>query len=327
MRAAVVRDFGPPEGIALEERPMPEPGPGEIVARVYSAGVNYADLLMAAGRYVVRPPRPFVPGLEFAGVVTAVGPGVERWRVGDRVMGAPTAGGCFADYVSLPADKAFRAPYSLPFNLAAGFLIAHGTAGFSFQRTGLKPGERVLVTGAGGGVGVAAVGVAKRMGATVIAAAGSASKLAVAHAHGADELIDYRTQDLAAELKNRTGGKGVDVVLDTVGGAVFDAALKGMARWGRMAVVGFASGDIPRIPAEYLLVKNLSVIGVGFGGVVVEQPELAQAVIDELLALHAKDPFKAEVAGRYRLEETPIALRRLADRKVAGKLIVTMDDE
>jgi len=327
MRAAVVREFGPPEGIALEERPIPEPGPGEIVARVYSAGVNYADLLMAAGRYVVRPPRPFVPGLEFAGVVTAVGLGVERWRVGDRVMGAPTAGGCFADYVSLPADKAFRAPYSLPFNLAAGFLIAHGTAGFSFQRTGLKPGERVLVTGAGGGVGVAAVGVAKRMGARVIAAAGSASKLAVAAAHGADELIDYRTQDLAAELKTRTEGKGVDVVLDTVGGAVFDAALKGMARWGRMAVVGFASGDIPRIPAEYLLVKNLSVIGVGFGGVVVEQPEMAQAVIDDLLALHARDPFKAEIAGRYRLEETSAALRRLADRRVAGKLIVTMDDE
>ncbi|MDP3737650.1 MAG: NADPH:quinone oxidoreductase family protein [Hyphomonadaceae bacterium] len=325
MRAAVVHEFGPPEGIVLEDRPIPAPGPGEIVARVHAAGVNFADVLMTAGRYVVRPPRPFVPGLEFAGVVTAVGPGAERWRVGDRVMGAPTTGGCFAEYVCLPADKAFAAPEALPFELAAGFLIGHGTAAFSFRRTGLKPGERVLVTGAGGGVGVAAIDVAKRMGAWVVAAAGSADKLAVAKAHGADELIDYRAQDLAKELKARTGGDGVDVVLDTVGGAVFDAALRGMARWGRMAVVGFASGDIPRIAAEYLLVKNLSVIGVGFGGLMAEDPASAQAVIDDLLALHAREPFKAEIAGRYRLDEASAALRRLADRGVTGKLIVTPD--
>jgi NADPH:quinone reductase len=322
MRAAVVREFGPPEGITLEERPVPEPASGEIVARVHAAGVNFADVLMAAGRYVVRPPRPFVAGLEFAGVVTALGPGVTRWRVGDRVMGAPAAGGCFAEYVTLPEDKAFAAPEALPFELASGFLIGHGTAAFSFRRTQLKAGESVLVTGAGGGVGIAAIGIARRMGAKVFAGAGSAEKLAVAKAHGADELIDYGSQDLAAELKGRTGGRGVEVLLDTVGGAVFDAALKGMARWGRIALVGFASGDIPRLPAEYLLVKNLSAIGVGFGAVVVENPALAQTVVDELLALHAREPFKAEIAGRYSLEEAPKALRRLADRGVTGKLII-----
>jgi NADPH:quinone reductase len=322
MRAAIVREFGPPEGIVVEERPIPEPGPGEIVARVHAAGVNFADVLMAAGRYVVRPPRPFVAGLEFAGVVTAVGPSVTRWRAGDRVMGAPTAGGCFAEYVAPPEDKAFAAPEALPFELAAGFLIGHGTAAFSFRRCQLKPGESVLITGAGGGVGIAAIGIAKRMGAKVFAAAGSAEKLAVAKAHGADELIDYRVQDLAAELKTRTEGRGVDVLLDTVGGAVFDAALKGMARWGRIALVGFASGDIPRIPAEYLLVKNLSAIGVGFGAVMVENPALAQTVVDDLLAMHAREPFKAEIAARYQLEETPKALRRLADRGVTGKLVI-----
>jgi NADPH:quinone reductase len=325
MRAAVVREFGPPEGITVEERPTPEAAAGEIVARVHAAGVNFADVLMAAGRYVVRPPRPFVAGLEFAGVVSAVGPGVTRWRAGDRVMGAPTAGGCFAEYVALPEDKAFAAPEALPFDLAAGFLIGHGTAAFSLRRCQLKAGESVLITGAGGGVGIAAIGIAKRMGAKVFAAAGSAEKLAVAKAHGADELIDYRSQDLAAELKARTDGRGVDVLLDTVGGAVFDAALKGMARWGRIALVGFASGDIPRIPAEYLLVKNLSAIGVGFGAVVVENPALAQTVIDDLLALHAREPFKAEIAGRYALEETPTALRRLADRGVTGKLVIALD--
>jgi NADPH:quinone reductase len=325
MHAAVVREFGSPEGIVVEERPVPEPGPGEIVARVHAAGVNFADVLMAAGRYVVRPPRPFVAGLEFAGIVSAVGAGVTRWRVGDRVMGAPTAGGCFAEYVALPEDKAFAAPAARSFELAAGFLIGHGTAAFSFRRTQLKTSENVLITGAGGGVGIAAIGIAKRMGAKVFAAAGSAEKLAVANAHGADELIDYRSQDLAAELKARTDGRGVDVLLDTVGGAVFNAALKGVARWGRIALVGFASGDIPRIPAEYLLVKNLSAIGVGFGAVMVENPALAQAVVDELLALHAREPFKAEIAGRYPLEETPKALRRLADRGVTGKLIIIPD--
>jgi NADPH2:quinone reductase len=325
MRAALAPSYGPPEVICVEELPAPVAGPGEVVAKVAAAGVNYADVLMVAGRYQVKPLTPFTPGLEFSGTIVEVGAGVERWRVGDRVMGAPNAGGCFADQVRLSADQVFRAPADLPFELAAGFLIGHGTAGFALQRGQLKVGETVLITGAGGGVGVAAVGVAKRMGAHVIAAAGSAEKLNAAKAHGADATVDYRTQDLRAELKALTGGRGVDVALDTVGGEVFDAALRGMARWGRMLVVGFAGGTIPRVPAEYLLIKNISVLGVGFGGVIVEDPARAQGVIDQVLALHAAEPFKAEIAGRYSLEQTPVALRRLLDRAVTGKLIITPD--
>jgi NADPH2:quinone reductase len=325
MRAAMAPSYGPPEIISVEERPTPVAGQGEVVAKVAAAGVNYADVLMVAGKYQVKPPPPFTPGLEFSGTIVEVGPGVDRWRIGDRVMGAPNAGGCFADYVQLSAGQVFAAPAGLSFELAAGFLIGHGTAGFALQRGQLKAGETVLITGAGGGVGIAAVGIAKRMGARVIAAAGSAEKLSAATAQGADETIDYRTQDLRAELKALTGGRGADVVLDTVGGEVFDAALKGLARWGRMLAVGFAGGTIPRVPAEYLLIKNISVLGVGFGGVIIEDPALAQSVIDQVLALHEAEPFKAEIAGRYSLEESPLALRRLLDRAVIGKLIITPD--
>ncbi|MGH8226746.1 MAG: NADPH:quinone oxidoreductase family protein [Steroidobacteraceae bacterium] len=319
MRAAIVHALGPPEGITVEDLPAPLPGPGEIVARVLAAGVNYADLLMIAGRYQIKPAVPFVAGSEFCGVVTAVGPDVERWRVGDRVMGAPMDGGCFAEQVAVPADQIFAAPQILSDDLAAQFVIAYGTAAFALERARLTRGETVLIGGAGGGVGLAAVGVARRLGARVIAAASSAEKLRAATAHGAHETIDYRNRDLREAVRSLTGNRGADVVLDPVGGEFFDKALRSTAPRGRLLVVGFASGSIPRAPAEYLLLKNIAVVGVGFGGILLSEPATAQRVIERLTALHAADPFTPEVAGRFALEEVPLALRRLADRAVVGK--------
>lgn len=322
MRAAVVRAFGPPESMVVDERATPSPGPGEIAARVDAAGVNFADLLMIAGKYQIKPPLPFVPGLEFCGTITAVGHGVTRWHPGDRVMGAPLGGGCFADAVTAPADQVFRAPGSLPDELAAQFVVAYGTAAFALKTARLQPGETVLVSGAGGGVGIAAIDIASRMGAHVIAAAGSSEKLRAARAHGALATVDTEVEPIREAVQALTEGRGADVVLDTVGGAFFDAALRSTARHGRLLVVGFASGSPPRIPAEYLLIKNLSVLGIGFGGVLQSQPQHVEAVLEELIALHAQRPFAAEIDGRFALEEIPLALARLASRRVVGKQLV-----
>ncbi|MGH8149166.1 MAG: NADPH:quinone oxidoreductase family protein [Steroidobacteraceae bacterium] len=322
MRAAVVRALGPPESIAVEECPIPAPGPGDIVAQVLAAGVNFADLLMVAGKYQVKPPLPFVPGLEFCGRVASVGAGVERWRPGDRVMGAPVRGGCFAEYVTASARHVFRAPERLSDELAAQFVVAYGTAAFALQRAGLGPGETLLVSGAGGGVGIAAVDIAARIGARVIAAASSPEKLRAAQAHGAHEIVDYGREELPAAIDRLTEGRGVDVTLDTVGGRFFDEALRCIARRGRILVVGFASGAVPRIPAERLLLRNVSVLGIGFGGILAAEPETVEAVVEDLLALHAARPFSAEVASRYGLEGVPQALRRLADRAVVGKQLI-----
>lgn len=322
MRAALVRELGPPEVISIEQRPAPVPGPHEVLARVLAAGVNFADLLMVAGRYQVKPSLPFVPGLEFCGIVSEVGTQVTRWRPGDRILGAPLTAGCFAEQVVAQADQIFRAPQDLPDELAAQFLIAHGTAAFAFERARLASGETLLVTGAGGGVGLAAVAVAARLGARVIAAAGSPEKLAAARAAGASELIDYSSEPLGSALKRLSGGRGAHVVLDTLGGALFDESLHGTARRGRVLVVGFASGAIPRIAAEYLLVKNLTVIGIGFGGMLATDPAGVERVLEGLFALHAKQPFVAAVAGRYPLEQTAVALRRLAERAVVGKQLI-----
>jgi NADPH:quinone reductase len=322
MRAAVVRVVGPPENIIIEERASPTPGPGEVVAQVLAASVNYADLLMVAGRYQVKPALPFVPGIEFCGLITRVGPGVDRWHPGDRVMGATSSGGCFAEEVAVPAEQIFRAPESLPLELAAQLVVAHGTAAYALNRGLLKSGETILVSGAGGGVGVATVGIATRLGARVLAVAGSPEKLRVAEAHGAHATICYRAGSLRSAVLNLTDGAGVDVVLDTVGGSFFDEALRCLSPHGRMLVVGFASGSLPRIPAEYLLLKNLSALGIGFGGVLATEPSTAQTIIEELLALHTAKPFTAEVGGRLPLDQTALALQRLAARQVTGKQLV-----
>ena len=321
MRAVLATSLGGPDSLELAEVPDPRPAPGEVVARVLAAGVNHADLLMTRGLYQVRPELPFTPGLEFAGVVIAVGEGVSGLNPGDRVIGAPPHG-CFAELVCARASRVFPWPQAMPLELAAGLLIGHGTAAFALGRADLQAGETLLVTGAGGGVSLAAIEIGVRKGARVIAAASSAAKLALATAHGAAWTVNLGERPLREAVREITSGRGADVVLETVGGEVFDAALRATARWARVLAVGFASGGLPRIPAEYLLIKNLTVSGVGFGAMLEEVPSRVQAVIDELAALHARQPFAACAGGRFSLAEAPDALRRLADRTAAGKLLV-----
>jgi NADPH2:quinone reductase len=323
MRAVVCNAFGPPESLAVEDRPLPEPAAGQVRIRITAAGVDFADMLMVAGRYQVKPPTPFIPGSECCGVVDALGPGAQGWAVGDAVIAASVDGGFFAEYACLPAERLTPWPAGLPAEVAAGFILGHGTAWFGLvQRGGLKAGETVLVTGAGGGVGIAAIEVAKRSGARVIAAAGSPDKLALAKKHGADDLIDYRAENLRDRIKALTGGRGYDVLFDTVGGDMFDEALRAGAAYARLLVIGFASGRIPEPPTNRLLLKNMSVVGVGFGAVVATSPEGTRAVIDGLAALHAVQPFESAASESVGLDRAGEALARLARREVAGKLVV-----
>jgi NADPH2:quinone reductase len=324
MRVVVCNQYGPPETLTIEERPDPQPGTGQVRVRIKAAGVNFADLLMVAGAYQVKPPVPFVPGLEFAGIVDAIGAGVDKALIGRRVVGAPRTGGAFAEYALLPAERAYPIADSISFEFGSGLLVGHGTAYYGLvSRAGLKAGEWVLVSGAAGGVGIAAVDVAKRIGAKVIAAASSPDKLAIARAHGADAVINYSTEDLREAVKSITGGKGYNVFLDTVGGDIFDAALRASAYRARLLVIGFAGGRIPTIPANYLMVKNLTAHGVGFGGILVDDLEKAREVIAGLTALHDKEPFTPQVGGTFGLDQVPQALNLLKDRKATGKLVIT----
>ena len=320
MRAALCCAFGDLDAITVADLPDPVAGPGEVVARVRAAGVNFADLLMVQGRYQVKPALPFTPGLEFAGEVVAVGAGVSGFKPGDSVSGAPLMGGCFAEYVAVPAARVVHVPADLPLPLAAGILVGHGTASYALHFRGrLKPDETVAVSGAGGGVGTAAIAVAKRMGARVIAAASAAKREVTGEA---DEFVDYNSEDLTARLKALTGGRGVDVALDLVGGAAFDGMLRAMAPLGRMLVVGFAGGSAPRIPAERALIKNLTVEGVGFGGVIGTVPGLGQQVVDRIVALHRAQPFVPVAAQFASLEEAGAVLGRLVARTALGKQFV-----
>jgi NADPH2:quinone reductase len=321
MRAVLCREYGGPEHLRLEEVPNPTPGPGEVVIRLAAAGVNFADLLMIRGTYYLHPPVPFRTGLEGAGTISAVGEGVTDWKVGDKVFAARP--GCFADYVAVKATDALPIPAGFSMVQAAGLIIGYGTALYALKYRGqVKPGETVFISGAGGGVGTAAIEIAKRLGAVVIAGAGSPEKLETCKAHGADHVLNYRTEDIRERVKDMTGGGGYDVFLDCVGDDVFDAALRASARSARLMIVGFAGGRAPSIPANYLLAKNLSVIPVAFGGDFAESPALARAVIDDLGAMHAREPFQPEIGGEYGLEDVPDALSRLAGRAVQGKLVI-----
>ncbi len=323
MRAVVCRELSGPQSLSVEEAPDPRPGPGEVAVAVAAAGVNFADTLMVAGKYQEKPELPFTPGLELAGTVTALGEGVTGVAPGDRVIGLVDRG-AFAEVALVRAEDVYPIPDSMDFDIAAGFPITYGTAhGALVWRAGLKSGETLLVHGAAGGVGLATVEVGKALGAEVIATAGGPEKLEIARAHGADHLIDYRSEDIRERVKALTGGRGADVVFDPVGGEVFMASLRAVAWGGRLLVIGFAAGKVPEIPANLLLVKNLAVLGLYWGAYRQKAPDLLRSQFETLTGWFAEGRLQPLVSHRLDLEEAAQALDLLLTRKATGKVVLT----
>lgn len=322
MKAVLCKTLGPASNLVLEEVASPAPKRNEIVLDVHAAGVNFPDTLIIEGKYQFQPPLPFSPGGEAAGVVAAIGEKAGDFKVGDRVM-ALTGWGAFAEQVAVPFYNVLPIPTTMDFTTAAAFGMAYGTSMHALaQRGQLKAGETLLVLGASGGVGLAAVEIGKAMGARVIAAASSAEKLAIAKAAGADELIDYRQASLRDEIKRLTSGQGVDVVYDPVGGELFEQAVRGLAWNGRLLVVGFASGSIPQLPVNLTLLKGAAVVGVFWGAFAQRQPEDNAANFRQLFAWHAEGKLKPLVSQTYPLAEAGVAIERLAQRQAMGKLVV-----
>jgi NADPH2:quinone reductase len=319
MRAAVAAAYGPPQTVVLAEVPVPSVGPGDVLVRVLAAAVNFPDLLLVAGRYQVPVPVPFVPGSDLAGLVVAVGIDVTDVRPGDRVA-ATTATGAFAEYAAVPAESVFRVPDGVEFAAAAAFGVVYSTAYPALRWTaGLQAGERLGVLGAGGGVGLAAVEIGRLLGADVVAVATGANKLAVCREHGATVTVDLADADLRGRLK---ADGGLDVVIDLVGGPATEVALRSLRAGGRLITVGYASGVIPSIPLNLLLLKSAAVIGFGIGTFTRRFPERAAEARRDLLGHLAAGRIRPHIGARYPLAQTAAALQALADRAVAGKIVI-----
>lgn len=322
MKAVQCVEWGPPEKLVVADVEIPEPKPGEVRVRVAAAGVNFPDALIVQKKYQVQPPLPFTPGTEVAGTVDKVGEGVGRLRPGDRVIAFVGIGG-FAEYVCAPAALVAPVPAGVSDEVAAAFTLTYATSHHAlFDRGALKSGETLLVLGAGGGVGLAAVELGKVAGARVIAAASSAEKLQAAREHGADVLIDYSRQDLREAVKAATEGKGVDVVYDPVGGPLTEAAVRSLAWRGRLLVIGFAQGEIPQIPASLLLIKGVSAVGVYWGDFAKREPKANGVMLTELFGWLAAGKLRPHVSKTFSLQDVPVALRSLLDRAAVGKLVV-----
>ena len=322
MRAVVCRELAGVPGLRYEtDWPEPRAGKGEVVVEVKAAALNFPDLLMIQGLYQERPDPPFVPGAEMSGVVTEVGEGVSGFAVGDRVVGA--CGRTLAERVAAKASLLAPAPRALGFEAAAGICITYFTSYHALkQRADLRPGETLLVLGAAGGVGTSAVEVGKALGATVIAAASTPEKLELARSIGADHLVDYSKEDLRARIKELTGGRGVDVVYDPVGGALAEAALRSMAWKGRYLVIGFASGDIPRIPLNLPLLKGCSIVGVFWGSFALREREIQGQNVRELWQLFESGRLAPVVGETHALEDYAAAFAALAERRARGKVVL-----
>jgi NADPH2:quinone reductase len=306
----------------VEDLPDLVPGPGEVVINVKAAAVNFPDVLIVQKKYQFQPPLPFTPGSEVAGVVAAVGEGVAHVKPGDRVIAFHLTGG-FAQQMLVPASGVMPLPPGVPDDVAAAFTMAYGTSHHAVVDRGLlKPGETMLVLGAAGGVGLAAVEIGKAIGARVIAAASSDEKLAVCKAHGADELINYGTQDLREAIKAATDGKGVDVVYDPVGGPYAEPAFRSIAWRGRYLVIGFVAGDIPRLPLNLPLLKGASIVGVFFGEFVRREPKANQAAMMQMMGWVREGKLRPLISARYALADVPQALKALESRQATGKLVI-----
>lgn len=322
MKAVVCRRFAPIEELQVEEVASPQPGPGQVVVSIKAAGVNFPDALVVQGKHQFKPPFPFTPGGELAGVVREIGPGVAGFAVGQRVYGSRLRGS-FAEEMAVDADKLLAIPEGMSFEEAAALSTTYNTSYYALVTLAhLRAGETVLVLGAAGGVGLAAIEIAKALGARVIAAASTDEKLAVCKAQGADDLINYKTQDLRERLKELTGTHGVDVVYDPVGGPYAEPALRGLGWRGRYLVVGFADGEIPRIPLNLVLLKNCSVIGVFLGETWTREPQIAKEIDAGMTELIRAGKIHPLISGRYRLDQVGDALNALLQRKVTGKIVI-----
>ncbi len=321
MRAFVLSSTESPP--ALVELPLPEPAPGEVRLKIRACGLNFADLLMARGQYQERPDLPFTMGMEVAGVVDALGPGVTGVVPGQRVAAFAGQGG-LAEYGCFPAERCLAIPDAMPFEAAAGFVVAYGTSHVALaHRARLQKGETLLVLGAAGGVGLTAVQVGRLIGARVVAVARGADKLAVAQEAGADVVIDSQSADLRAAFKALGG---VDVVYDAVGEPAASAALRSLRPEGRFLVIGFAGGEVPKFPGNILLVKNLDVIGFYWGGYMAFRPQVIRASLSQLLGWYAEGRIAPHVSHALPLERTAEGLELLRSRKSTGKVVITMGE-
>lgn len=324
MKTLLCKAFGQPDTLTVEDVPSPKVRGGEVKVRVHAAGVNFPDVLMVQGLYQMKPDFPFSPGLEVAGEVLEVGTGVEHLKVGDKVIGMVNYGG-FAEEVCVPAMMTLPMPKSMSYAEAAGFPIVYGTSHLAlWHRANLQAGETLLVLGAAGGVGLTAVEIGKLMGATVIAAASTPEKLALAQSYGADYGIQYTSEDLRERVKQVTEGRFVDVVYDPVGGEIFEQAVRCMAWEGRYLVIGFASGKIPEIAINRMLIKNTALVGVFWGAYAINKPQVMQQSFRQLMTWVAEGKLKPHISQTFSLEDAPQALLTLANRQAQGKLVIRL---
>jgi NADPH2:quinone reductase len=322
MKAIVCEAWGLPDTLVVRDLPDVVPEAGKVAIKVEAAGVNFPDVLIIQNKYQFKPELPFTPGGELAGTVMAVGEGVTQYKAGDRVI-AFVGQGAFAQQISAPVQSVMPMPPGMDFDTAAAITLTYGTSHHAVvDRAQLKAGETMLVLGAAGGVGLAAIEIGKALGARVIAAASTDEKLEVCRQHGADATINYSTEDLREAIKAATGGKGPDVIYDPVGGIYAEPAFRSIGWRGRYLVVGFANGEIPRLPLNLTLLKGASLVGVFWGEYVRREPKATQAAMRELMGWLAEGKIRPHVSGRYALADTPSALNDMAARKVTGKVVI-----
>jgi NADPH:quinone reductase len=322
MKAVLCKAYGMPETLVVEEVEPLRAGKGQIVVEVKACGVNFPDTLIIQGKYQFKPTMPFSPGSEVAGVVKEVGEGVKGVSVGDHVI-ASTGWGGFAEEVVVNATKIIPMPAGLDFTIASAFVLTYGTSHHALKdRAQLQPGETLLVLGAAGGVGIAAIEIGKQLGARVIAAASNDEKLEVCKQHGASEVINYTSEDLRERIKQITGGQGVDVIFDPVGSSYSEPALRSMAWKGRFLVVGFAGGEIPRIPLNLTLLKGCSIVGVFWGAFTEREPQHNAENLAELMSWLSQGILKPHISATYPLERAADALYDMLNRKVLGKAVL-----
>jgi NADPH2:quinone reductase len=324
MKAWRVHAWGEPETMSLEDVPVPEPGAGQVRIRNRAAGLNFFDILQVQGKYQIKPPFPFTPGAEVAGIVDAVGPGVPEFQIGEPVLSI-THGGGLAEYALSRAETTFPIPGFMDVAVAAALPIVYHTSYFALRdRASVQPGEWLLVHAGASGVGVSAIQLGRAFGARVIATAGDAEKLEFAKAQGAEHVFSYRDESWVEQVGQLTGGRGADVIYDPVGGDVFDLSTKCIAPGGRLLVIGFASGRIPSIAANRILLKNISIVGALWGGHALAHPEYLGQAQRALTDLYSKSEIRPPRPIEYSLDQAPAALRDLANRKVLWKAVVTV---